>query len=256
MLIDLFLYTSQFVKFFLSPIHHIFWLLIPILGWQAKWRGKYWAACGRFSLLWFCILFSPLFSIGLYYYERIVPIPPVEQMRGKTTLVLSGGTSLYRKELGRYYWFQNPDRVMQPLRLYRQGVVKRLVFTGGQVFSLSNEWMSEANSVGQWWQEMGVNPTDIILEDNARNTYENFKLSLPLFSERDFVLVSSAFHLPRAMMVANKFGLNQVIPYPVDYKIIDLGSIAWWSWENIENAHRLIFEVVGVIAYLATGQGS
>lgn len=256
MLIDLFIYTSQLVKFFLSPLNHVFWLCIPVLGWQSKWKGRYWRRIGQLSALWIVLLFSPLFSIGLFYYERMTPTPPLEMIKGKSALVLSGGTALYHHPTGRYRWFENPDRVMQPLRLYKQGVLKSLIFTGGQIFALSSDWESEAKTIGQWWQEMGVAAGDIILEENARNTFENFQLSLPLFSARDFVLISSAFHLPRAMMVAHKFGLNNVIAYPVDYKMTKLNSISWWGWENVQNAHRLIFEVVGVMAYLVTGQGS
>ena len=252
-----FIYTSQFFKIFISPENHFFLCFLLLVPW-IKGKKKIWRILGRLSLAWIVILFCPLGTIGLYYFERLSPPPPVDILKGKWALVLSGGTGVYFRPLSQMVWFPNSARVQEPLRMYRKGIFAHLLFTGGQIFPMSSDYLEEATSVGQWWQEMGVPAQAMSFEEKARNTWENFTLSMPMLpAHEDVVLVTSAFHLPRALMVATKLGLrSRMIPYPVDYKVRSAQSWGWWSYENLANFQRLFLEIVGMMAYKIVGFGA
>ena len=65
----------------------------------------------------------------------------------------------------------------------------------------------------------GIDPSRLILEEASRNTQDNAKLSLEKMGQNpngQWVLVTSAFHMPRSLGLFRKVGWN-IIPYPVGY---------------------------------------
>ena len=67
--------------------------------------------------------------------------------------------------------------------------------------------------------DLGVPRQRLVLERNARNTWENAEIVYNLVKPKPgdkWLLVTSAFHMPRAVGVFRRFGWA-IIPYPVDY---------------------------------------
>jgi uncharacterized SAM-binding protein YcdF (DUF218 family) len=59
----------------------------------------------------------------------------------------------------------------------------------------------------------GVAPRDLVLESYSRNTYENAKFTSPLLKEGQFdsvVLVTSAYHMRRAQLNFDRFGIHTI----------------------------------------------
>ncbi len=90
----------------------------------------------------------------------------------------------------------------------------------------------------------------IISEANSNSTIEHPKNVGPLVGDAPFALVTSAYHMPRAMLVFKRAGLN-AIPYPVDFYTHD--SIEWsdlipdpQNWEAINLA---LHEYFGILYY-------
>ena len=95
----------------------------------------------------------------------------------------------------------------------------RILFTGGWGRLLPGA-VSEAEIAGRFFNESGIDPGRVLLEDRARDTYENALLGKRLADPKpgeQWVLVTSAMHMPRAVGVFRAQGWN-VIPYPVDYR--------------------------------------
>lgn len=94
------------------------------------------------------------------------------------------------------------NRVEKAYTLYKKGLVKKIVVTGGigDFHTLSEgEW--EMNRL----LELGVKKEDIILEDKSKNTFENIKFAKELMDKRNLntaVIVSNSFHLRRAEFLA------------------------------------------------------
>ncbi|BCL59434.1 hypothetical protein DGMP_01270 [Desulfomarina profundi] len=68
-------------------------------------------------------------------------------------------------------------------------------------------------------EALNVPRSDIAVMPDPTNTMEEARLLKPLLSGKKFVLVTSAFHMTRALKLFTAQGLNP-IPAPVDFKIL------------------------------------
>jgi len=80
-----------------------------------------------------------------------------------------------------------------------------------------NPERNEAEDVKEFLVEWGISLEDIILENQSRNTFESAKNIKELVGEEPFFLVTSAYHMPRAIKTFQKVGTNP-IPAPTDFK--------------------------------------
>ena len=91
----------------------------------------------------------------------------------------------------------------------------------------------------------------------SRNTIENFKEIKELdLKYSETILITSAYHMKRSMMIAKKQGL-EVIPYPVNpisrstthllnsYQVFDVTN-------NLSNFNTFFREILGIIAFKIT----
>ena len=105
---------------------------------------------------------------------------------------------------------------------------------------------------------LGVDSERVIWEDQSRNTAENAQLSFDLAHPEPgeaWGLVTSAFHMGRAMASFEAAGWRDLFPYPVDYRTGSFtGGIGWDFSSNLEDLNTAIKEWVGRIAYHLTGR--
>lgn len=111
------------------------------------------------------------------------------------------------------------ERVTEGLRLAARHPEAKVVFTGG-VGGLLARGAAAVGPVADFLADAGIARDRLILEGRSRNTYENAlftrELVAPKPSER-WLLVTSAYHMPRAMGLFRKAGFA-VTAYPVDYR--------------------------------------
>lgn len=156
---------------------------------------------------------------------------------------------------------ETADRFVQPLLLYRKGLVKKLLITGGNVNikGLKIDDTQESKKVKEVLIAMGVAEKDIYLEENARNTHENAtytkKMLAPYLAE-EMVLVTSAIHMPRAKACYSKEGFRVVV-YPADIKKKDTPSgildLVIPQERNLSKFAELIREMAGYVIYKIVG---
>jgi uncharacterized SAM-binding protein YcdF (DUF218 family) len=173
-------------------------------------------------------------------------------------IILGGG--MMRAGNG-YRTGETADRFIQPLLLYKQGKVKRLLITGGNVNikGLKVDATKESKKVKEVLIAMGVNEKDIFLEENARNTHENAvntkKMLQPYLRER-MVLVTSAMHMPRAKACYTKEGFL-IDEFPADIKKKDTYSGILDriipEERNLTKFAELIREIAGYVIYKIVG---
>ena len=105
---------------------------------------------------------------------------------------------------------QLEDRLTGALKVYER-YPDALIFTcGGQG---SDEPAPEGAVMKEWLITQGVHPDQIISETHSKNTYENIKNTAALIEEmnvniKEICLVTSDYHLPRAMALAKDFGFK------------------------------------------------
>ncbi|MCL4502213.1 MAG: YdcF family protein [Deltaproteobacteria bacterium] len=95
-------------------------------------------------------------------------------------------------------------RVLEGVRLYKAKPGRKLILSGGG----GDDPIPESRNMARIALIMGVNPADIIQESASRDTEEQARLIKPLVGREEFFLVTSASHLPRAMLLFRKQGLS------------------------------------------------
>jgi len=108
-------------------------------------------------------------------------------------------------------------RVHEAVRLWRGIPNAKIVFTGGVIPGL-NESMSLARAMAEVAETMGVPPSAMILETESWTTEDQARLVAPIVGNKPFALVTSAFHMPRSMLLFRLQGLNPV-PAPADFTV-------------------------------------
>jgi uncharacterized SAM-binding protein YcdF (DUF218 family) len=104
----------------------------------------------------------------------------------------------------------SPDqmaRLAEGLRLHRELPGSRLILSGNA---------GSAEGMSMVAQALDVSPQDIILLSQPRDTEDEARHIAPLVGRSLFILVTSASHMPRAVALFTKLGL-QPLPAPTDY---------------------------------------
>jgi uncharacterized SAM-binding protein YcdF (DUF218 family) len=156
---------------------------------------------------------------------------------------------------------ETADRFIQPLLLYKKGIVKKLLITGGNVNikGLKIDETQESKKVKEVLIAMGIKEKDIYLEEQARNTHENAVYTKQLLNphlKEKMVLVTSAMHMPRAKACYDKEGFKVVV-YPADIKKKDTSAgildLVIPQERNLSKFAELIREMAGFVIYKIVG---
>jgi uncharacterized SAM-binding protein YcdF (DUF218 family) len=111
-------------------------------------------------------------------------------------------------------------RVLSGIALARRHPEAKLALIGGEG-GYTPVGLAESRATLGFVVEQGIDAARVILEERSRSTHENAtyaKAAIRPEPGETWVLVTSAFHMPRA--VASFAAMDwPVIPYPVDYKV-------------------------------------
>ena len=173
--------------------------------------------------------------------------------------LIQGGFGDFNSATGRTQVFEEAERLIEPIRLYHSGRVRKLFITGDGSFSNFNKKFPESKQVFlKYLESLGVHGNDIVLDSEARNTRQSALRTKELLGEafdgKNSLLVTSAIHMPRALKCYCKAGMNPIPyatsvpgPYEMDITNFNIGSNNLYRWQ------KLIHEWLGLIAYLIAG---
>jgi uncharacterized SAM-binding protein YcdF (DUF218 family) len=152
------------------------------------------------------------------------------------------------------------ERFIGAMALARQHPQARVVFTGGSgaLGDAGRTSGSNAAVAERFFIEQGLDLARLTLEGASRNTAENAALSLALIKPKPedvWVLVTSAFHMPRSVNSFHAAGWDNIVPWPVDYRAYSLrDGLGWNLGRNLEVLNTAVREYIGLLAYKATGR--
>ena len=133
-------------------------------------------------------------------------------------VVLSGMIRTVNSKEGLDYEFSEAsDRIFAGINLFKEKKAPKLILTRGKL-----PW-SVGIPEGEYLKEIaiinGISENNILLTENVENTDQEAKAIKKLLSEDKpkVILVTSAFHMPRAQIVLEAAGIN-VVPFPVDFQ--------------------------------------
>jgi uncharacterized SAM-binding protein YcdF (DUF218 family) len=150
------------------------------------------------------------------------------------------------------------ERITVTAELARRYPNARIVLTGGSNALIFDEGVEAVFAVRQL-EALGVAHDRIAAEEQARNTIENAVFSRlvanPKPGER-WLLVTSAYHMPRAMAVFRAAGFP-VEAYPVDWRTrgpIDMVRPFASLGDGLRRTDTAVHEWAGLLAYRLTGK--
>lgn len=154
---------------------------------------------------------------------------------------------------------QASDRYFGAALLAKQYPDSPIIFTGGNNLLRFDAGTTPAELSHELLTMVGVEEKRLIIESQSRNTYENFQRLKTVIPKRNgqYLLVTSAYHMPRSVGIAEKQGIS-VVPYPVDYRSQtgesrQMDFALFEQFEKLEPAWR---EWIGLTAYFITGKTS
>ncbi len=205
------------------------------------------------------VCFTPLGSLSLRPLENRFPPPPADLPMPAGIIVL-GGALDEELTLARNQPILSAlaARLTTGVALARRFPKAPLVFTGG-TGSLSPSETSEAVGVRELWLSLGVPGERMSFETKSRNTWENAIYTRALLDPEPgetWLLVTSAWHMPRAMGIFRRAGFK-VIAYPVDYRTFGDSRdflLARTGLDQIMMLEYAVHEWIGLVAYHLTGK--
>ena len=243
-----------------SPLNLVFLLLVAgaLIAVFSKKTGRSVKVLGMalFILFGLVPLGPHMLSALENYYDRPATMP--EKVDG--ILVLGGSfETAISAERGVTALNDTAERVTTALALAHQYPQAIIVFSGGNGHLMGGQ-RTEAQDAAAFLSSIGFDDTNVIYEDQSRNTYENIKFSEDLVLPQEgetWLLVTSAYHIPRALAVARKQGWPGIVPYPVDYRTT--GKSPWLPDQfdmlgYMAELQLALHEYLGIAAYQATGK--
>lgn len=189
------------------------------------------------------------------HYARPTQIPP--QTYG--AIVLGGGVDAFiAKAYESYELNAAGDRLVEALRLATVDPDLKILVTGG-VGELSQDGDGDGVAAQRLFGAFGLNAKRFLFETRSRSTFENAVDSKALLgpeTERKWLLVTSAFHMPRALKTFEAQGFN-VVPWPVDYRAAPNPSLAFDFEKGVTQLSVFtlaLHEWAGLFAYWISGK--
>jgi len=247
----------------------IFWLVanptmviqvLVVLGTLLLWTRR-WCVLGRalVSVGAVVLLLVGLLPVGALMVARLEDrFPPPALPATVDGIVLLGGfiSVGVGHERGTVELNTMADRLTGFVALARRYPDARLVFSGGSA-ALTGDQPPEAEGARRLLEDLGVPLERVTFEDRSRNTAENATETKALVDPQPgetWLLVTSAFHMPRAVASFRKAGWA-VVPVPMDYQTGGAGSIGLTldPQGNLGAFNLAMHEVIGLVAYRFMG---
>lgn len=133
------------------------------------------------------------------------------------------------------------DRVDKAFELYEKGIIKRFLLSGDH----GQKDYDEVNAMKNYLNNKGVPDEDIFLDHAGFDTYDSMFRANEVFQVEKAIVITQKFHLPRAIYVGNKMGIElqgfaaDNREYPGNSYLIRrewLANIKAWIELNIEKS--------------------
>jgi uncharacterized SAM-binding protein YcdF (DUF218 family) len=215
----MFVFLSKFLPLFFYPLGLVCILLIFALLLRKKDRTRNILIAVSIGILW--LSGTSLVSNNLARSLEWRYFPPKEVPRADVIVVLGGGTDANVYPRSGVEINGAGDRVLYAARVYKEGKATHILLSGGEITWMNVTSSTPAGEMAEILQSLGVPEEALWLENKSLNTRENAVFSKIILDEKGIkkiLLVTSAMHMPRAVALFQKLGV-EVIPLPVDYSV-------------------------------------
>lgn len=206
--------------------------------------------------------FSPLGSWLLYPLESRFPAWDAAKGAPDGIVVLGGAIDTDPSAVhGIAVFGASADRIIAAAALAHRFPNARILYSGGNANLVSDDTVKEADYATAVFEGLGISRDRVMLERLSRNTFENAEFSKALAAPKSgerWLLLTSAFHMPRSVGIFRKVGFA-VEPYPADWRLAgaaDLWTFPIFSTEGLSHTDVALREWMGLLAYRISGRTS
>ncbi len=252
---------AKIVKTLFAPAN-LFCLLLALGAIGAVSHNPRWQIIGRRLCLWLSLilLFVGVFPVG---YWALSPLenryPSARPERVDGIILLGGDECPYITESRRQATVHmSARRYITFAGLAREYPKAKLAFIGGNPEIVSRSKMSNVEVAKPLLKAMGIDADKVIFEDKSQNTYENATLgkeAVKPAKNENWLLVTSAAHMPRALMTFKKAGWN-VYAAPTDYFTPKTAPfmLGFNVFRRMNELTMAFYEYEGLLVYWAMGR--
>ena len=241
------IYLHKILPLLISPLLIV--LIIILIG--TIFKSKKINLLGLLILI-FCSL--PIVSNKLIFYlEKDYSIQDISTVsKADAIVVLSGMIEVIKTNNNLDYEFNDSiDRILSGIDLFKENKAPLLILTNGKLpWSIG---IPEGEYLKNFSIKYGIPEESILLTKNVQNTDQEAKSIKKLLNtnEANIILVTSAFHMPRAKKVFEATNIK-VIPFAVDFrnspnKVNFMDFIP--SANSFEDTSHFVREMIGRLYY-------
>ncbi len=256
----MFFVLSKLLVFLLYPFTWIIiFLILSLLLKNNRWKKR-----SLILALFIAIIFSNIviFNKSTNWWE--VDSKRIDQLTNAPydVGILLGGIGYYDASAKKIVPRSAADRLIQTVKLYKLGIIKKVFITSGAPGVFIKDLKPEAEFLRDYLIDVGVPAKDIIIENKSRNTHENAIYSYKIFKEKGWLnkrilLITSGFHMRRAVACFHKAGFKHFDTFPVDQYagklVVDYYMLVTPRAEVLGYWNIFIKEWVGMIMYWLVG---
>ncbi len=190
-----------------------------------------------------------------------LPATPFNEIKQTYSIgiLLTGVTKGNMAPDDRVYFQRGADRVTHTLQLYRMGIIRKILISGGSG-SLLERNRQEADEIADALYMMGVPKEAIRIENESRNTHESAvavkKILQDSVSSEECLLITSAFHMRRSRACFEKVGWR-MDTFTTDFlhhkRMFTPDALLMPRVESLVIWNIMVREWVGMIAYKISG---
>ena len=183
------------------------------------------------AIIGLLVLISSRLITGLYARAKVYTAAEVPDRR----VAIVFGAGLWRNGTPTPVLI---DRVTEAANLYFSGKVEKLLMSGDNRFVDYNE----PEAMRQLALSLGVPDAAIVLDYAGRRTYDTCYRAKAIFGVTEAILVTQAFHMPRAIYTCNRLGLPS-IGVESDLRVYRKSSMLYWSMRELLATTAALWDV-------------
>ncbi|MGZ4118140.1 MAG: YdcF family protein, partial [Bacteroidia bacterium] len=158
----MFFIFSKLLSFIITPIIWIIILFVISIYSKKERRRKRSFAWALGLLLFFSNSF--IFDECIRMWE--IPATKYENLKVYDAGIVLGGMAAYDQSFQRAQFYRGADRLIQAVELYRKGIIKKIIFTGGSGSILHSE-IKEGNFINRYLLYFGIPQKDFLIESES-----------------------------------------------------------------------------------------
>ena len=253
----MFFYLSKIVGFLFSPLVWSIFLLLYSFKTKVEGRAK------KLKIISVTILYlcSNSFIVDECFRAYEITTPDYDLMNTHYDgAIVLGGIGAIDLRLQKISFNYSGDRLFQILPYYYKKRIDKIIFTGGSgSIEFANSF--EGVYVKKYLQSINIPDSALVIESKSKNTYENAiftkKMMDSLNMKGNYLLVTSAYHMPRSIAVFKKAGFTNLTPY-ITNKVsgkrrFSFDHLFIPSVDALFSLNLLIHEWIGFVIYKLKG---